>query len=151
MVKASIVLFLSEVLREAIQEEEANEPLFRYITSAFDWLDSHQHFANFHIYFLLKLTQYLGFYPDNSVANATYFNSIEGSFQNNYTNSYCEKGEHIHILQRFFGIKIEAISQIKMNKTLRLEVVNLLITYYELHIQGFKKPKSLAILNQLFS
>lgn len=150
VVKTSLVLFLSEVLREAIQEEEANKPLFQFITSAFDWLDSHEQYANFHIYFLLKLTEYLGFYPDNSTLNATYFNTIEGVFQNNDTNIYCEKGEHIRVFQQFFGIKIEAISQIKMNKTQRLEVVNLLITYYELHIQGFKKPKSLAILNQLF-
>ncbi len=150
VVKASVVLFLSEILKDAIQEEEANEPLYHYISNAFNFLDATEDFANFHIYFLLNLTQYLGFYPDYEEGIALYFNVLEGGFQKESTNGYCEKGSHIEAFRRFFGIKFEAISQIKLNKTTRLEVLHLLIRYYQLHLHGFKKPKSLAILNQLF-
>ena len=150
VVKTSVVMFLSEVLKDAIQEEESNEALYHYITNAFNFLDAVDDFANFHIYFLLNLTQYLGFYPDVSEDNAMYFNLLEGTFQKNATNSYCEKGAHVVALRQFFGIKFDAVSQIKLNKTTRLEVLHLLIGYYQLHLHGFKKPKSLAILNQLF-
>ena len=150
VVKASVVMFLSEVLKDAIQEEEANSNLYHYISNAFTFLDATEEFANFHIYFLLNLTQYLGFYPDITDENTLYFNLLEGTFQEKTSNSYCEKGTHVAALREFFGIKFEALSQIKLNKTTRLEVLHLLIRYYQLHLHGFKKPKSLAILNQLF-
>jgi DNA repair protein RecO (recombination protein O) len=150
VVKASVVLFLSEVLKDAIQEEEANSALYHYISNAFNYLDATEDFANFHIYFLLNLTQYLGFYPDLAEDNTMYFNLLEGVFQEKSTNSYCEEGHHVQMLRPFFGIKFDTLSQIKLNKATRLEVLHLLIRYYQLHLHGFKKPKSLAILNQLF-
>ena len=150
VVKSAIVMFLSEILKDAIQEEEANEPLFNYIAKAFRFLDRTEEFANFHIYFLLQLTQYLGFYPDLTEDTTLYFNLLDGTFQKNNTSSYCEEGVHVQGLKQFFGINFEAISQIKLNKQTRLEVLHLLIRYYQLHLHGFKKPKSLPILNQLF-
>ena len=150
VLKSSIALFLSEILKDAIQEEEPNESLYEYLVSAFNYLDATEDFANFHIYFLLNLTQFLGFYPDVSDDSALYFNLLEGTFQGKSTNSYCEEGLHVQRLRQFFGIKFDATSHIKLNKTTRLEVLHLLIRYYQLHLQGFKKPKSLAILNQLF-
>lgn len=150
VVKASVVMFLSEVLKDAIKEEEANRALYHYISNAFNFLDTLEDFANFHIYFLLNLTRYLGFYPSLNEGNDSYFNLLEGVFQEKSTNSYCEEGMHVQALMQFFGINLEALSQIKLNKTTRLEVLHLLIRYYQLHLHGFKKPKSLAILNQLF-
>ncbi|RDK88665.1 DNA repair protein RecO [Marinirhabdus gelatinilytica] len=150
VVKTSVVMFLSEVLRDAIQEEEANPNLYGYLSQSLNFLDGAEDFANFHIYFLLNLTQYLGFFPDASESKALYFNLLEGNFQHTATNNYCEEGEHVTALKRFFGINFEALSQIKLNKKTRLEVLHLLIRYYQLHLQGFKKPKSLAVLNQLF-
>jgi DNA repair protein RecO (recombination protein O) len=150
VVKSSVILFLSEILKDAIQEEEANEALYEYITNAFNYLDATEEFANFHIYFLLNLTHFLGFYPEASEDNGVYLNLLEGSFQEKSTSNYCEEGLHVVGFKKFFGIKIDAVSQIKLNKTTRQEVLHLLIRYYQIHLQGFKKPKSLAILNQLF-
>ena len=87
VVKASVVMFLSEVLKDAIQEEEANSNLYHYISNAFTFLDATEEFANFHIYFLLNLTQYLGFYPDITDENTLYFNLLEGTFQEKTSNS----------------------------------------------------------------
>ncbi len=143
-------MFLSEILKDAIQEEETNPALYHYLSNSFNYLDVTEDFANFHIYFLLNLTQYLGFYPDITEDKAMYFNLLEGIFQEKSTSIYCEEGKHVEALREFFGINFDALSQIKLNKTTRLEVLHLLIRYYQLHLQGFKKPKSLAILNQLF-
>ena len=150
VVKSSVVLFLSEVLKDAIKEEEANSALYHYISNAFNFLDITEDFANFHIFFLLNLTQYLGFYPDITEEDGLYFNILEGTFQEKSSNSYCEEGVHVQALRQFFGINFDTISHIKLTKTTRLEVLHLLIRYYQLHLHGFKKPKSLAILNQLF-
>ena len=62
--KNTIALFLSEVLYKSLREEETNPLLFEYLENAVLWLDSNDAIANFHLLFLLKLTQFLGFYPN---------------------------------------------------------------------------------------
>lgn len=150
VVKSSMVLFIAEMLKNTIKEEEANLPLFEYIENAMIWLDANAAIANFHILFLLKLSTHLGFYPDTSEMNQEYFNLVDGSFQNNKTNNYCESGEAIEALKLFFGINFDAIENVKLTKTARLSALNLLLTYYQLHLQGYKKPRSLSVLHQLF-
>lgn len=151
IIKTSLVMFLSEILKSVIQEEEENKPLFFFLEKSIIWLDLNEQVANFHLLFLLKLTDFLGFYPDESESNFPYFNALEGVFQDENTNVYC-----IHIpkksgLKQFLGTKFDSINTIKLTKNERDQTLKTLILYYELHIQGFKKPKSLPVLNQLFN
>lgn len=150
VVKSGMVMFLSEMLKNCVIEEERNEDLYEYLENAFFWLDSHDDIANFHILFLLKLSSHLGFFPDMSNIEAQNFNLLEGCFQEKATNSYCEKGRVVNDFKRFFGINFDAISLVKLTRKERLDVLDLLLTYYQLHLQGYKKPKSLLVLNQLF-
>ena len=64
--KSTVSLFMAEVLYRLIREVEANEPLFDFICSAVQQLDRmEQGVANFHLWFLVRLSAYLGFYPGN--------------------------------------------------------------------------------------
>ncbi|MDY8137106.1 DNA repair protein RecO [Aquimarina sp. 2201CG5-10] len=150
-VKSSVVFFLSEILKNAIQEEETNESLFKYLETTLLWLDTHTVIGNFHIVFLIKLTQYLGFYPDVSEIDSEYFNMQEGCFQQNSTNVYCLNGGNISMLKEFLGTTFEESMNIKLSKTLRSQILNVLLVYFELHLHEFKKPKSLSILNEIFN
>jgi len=38
-----------------------------------------------------------------------------------------------------------------LNSGQKLELLNMILLYFKLHLQGFKSPKSLVILNQVFS
>ena len=60
-------------------------------------------------------------------------------------------GENLFYFKSFLGINFDAINNIKMNKTNRQELLKSLVLYFELHLQGFRKPKSLAVLNEVFS
>ena len=150
IVKTGMVMFLAEMLKNCIREEEANEDLYEYLENAFYWLDNHEDISNFHILFLLKLSRHLGFFPDTSDIDAQYFNLLEGCFQQNESSVYCEMGPVVDNFKRFFGINFDAVSNIKITKKERLNVLNLLLNYYQLHLQDYKKPKSLLVLNQLF-
>ena len=66
MVKSAMVMFLSEMLKNTIQEEEENENLYTFLEYSINWMDTHAEIANFHLLFLLKLTRFLGFYPDEN-------------------------------------------------------------------------------------
>lgn len=151
VVKSSVVFFLAEMLKNSVKEEEANEALFDFLQTAFNWFDNHHSVANFHLLFLLKLSKYLGFYPDDSQKDLDVFNLLDGTFQDVETNDYCISNENLEIMKRFLGTNFEAISNIKLSHTSRSGFLNMLLIYYELHLQGFRKPKSLSVLNEIFN
>lgn len=148
--KTAILLFLAESLRNSIQEEEQNQALFQFLEEAFNWLDQAEKFANFHLLFLVKLSQYLGFYPDCSNVELPYFNLLDGNFQWDEVNKYCISNQNSELLKKFLTTNFEQSQQIKLNQNSRKDFLEMLITYYQLHLQGFKKPKSIEVLNQLF-
>lgn len=151
VVKSGMVMFLAEMLKTSIQEEEPNKPMFEYLQNALNWLDIHDNIANFHILFLLKLTAYLGFYPDSNELENPYFNLQDGVFEKSPFGLSCEEGQHVEAFKRFFGIDFDALERIKLAKSIRSEVLNLILLYYQLHLQAYRKPKSLLVLNQLFN
>ncbi|MGO3182829.1 MAG: DNA repair protein RecO [Aequorivita sp.] len=151
IVKSGLVMFLSEMLKNCIREEEPNERLYSFLENSFNWLDENEEVANFHIFFLLQLSIYLGFYPDASDIEDKYFNIMEGSFQPTDTGNYCLAGPRIENFKEFFKVNLEGLSAIKLSKSERQEVLELTLSYYSFHVQGYQKPKSLAVLNQLFS
>ena len=151
VLKSSVVLFLSEMLRNSVKEEEANESLFHFLETTFNWFDAHDEIANFHLLFLLKLTRHLGFYPDTMWEGKNYFNLLDGTFQAVETNRYCVSNENLELLKRLLGTNFDALSSIKLNQADRSGFLMMLLEYYELHLQGLRKPKSLAVLNEIFT
>ena len=149
-VKNTIVFFLAEMLKNSIKEEERNEALFNYLEISLKWLDKQRDVANFHILFLIKLTQYLGFYPDTSNITGDYFDLQEGNFVSQTNSNLCFEGEVVANLKVFLGTNFEALSETKLTKKVRADLLNFLLMYYELHLHEFKKPKSLSVLNEIF-
>lgn len=151
MTKTGLVMFLSEILKNCIREEEGNPALFRFLEKSFLWLDDHEEVANFHIHFLLQLSNFLGFYPDASESGLPYFNMIEGNFEASESSHYSVEGSTIEDFKRFFNMDFDSSREIKLSKKSRSDLLNMILTYYHLHVQGYQKPKSLLILNQLFN
>lgn len=150
VIKSTITLFLSETLHAGLKQEDNHEALYEYITTSLQWLDHETQCANFHLLFLLKLTRYLGFYPEVSNANKPYFNLSDGKFEVTGTSPYSVEGETVEMLVKLLESDFESISNLKFNASQRQGFLNTLMLYYELHLPGFKKPKSLDILHQLF-
>jgi DNA repair protein RecO (recombination protein O) len=149
--KSAIVMFLSEVLASVLKEEEKNETLFSYIETALLWLDTYSEYSNFHLLFLLQLTKYLGFYPEVIHKDYPYFNLQDGKFEKSPLGDYAISGENLVLLKQLLGIKFDALNEVKLNAQQRQSFLNLILLYYKLHLGGFKEPKSLQILNQVFN
>jgi len=149
--KNALTMFLAEMLSNSIHEEEPNQGLFDFLEASLQWLDVHESVINFHIYFLLRLSKYLGFFPDTSYRDAACFDLLEGEFTNTPSLNPIVTGENLIFLKTFLGINFDAIESVRMSKTQRQDLLKSLVLYFELHLQGFRKPKSLAILNEVFS
>ena len=150
MSKNAMTLFLAELLSNSIREEEQNLPLFNYLEASLQWLDMHQDIANFHLFFMLSLSRYLGFFPDVNELDQPYFDLLEGEFTSVESLNPTMRGENLYFFKSFLGTNFDAINFIKMKKSNRQELLKSLILYFELHLQGFRKPKSLAVLNEVF-
>ena len=151
VVKQTIVMFLSEVLANIIQEEEENSALYVYIETALIWLDTHSEVANFHLLFLLNLSRFLGFYPDVSEKEKPVFSLIDGCFMDAGHEKLVISGEKLLLFKSLLGINFDAINTISYNKQERQVILQVIIQYFELHLEGFRKPKSLAVLETVFS
>ncbi len=151
VLKSSIVMFLAEVLTNTLKEEEQNDSLFSYLETTLLWLDANTESANFHLLFLLKLTKYLGFYPENIPLEHQYFNLQDGKFETNPSGKYAISGDNFNLLKQLLNTKFDTLSQLNIKSKERKAFLNLIIVYYELHLGDFKKPKSLQILNDVFS
>ncbi|WP_445386633.1 DNA repair protein RecO [Robiginitalea sp. IMCC44478] len=149
--KSTVAFFLSEMLSQSIREEEENPALFTYLQNALQWLDHHHSIANFHIQFLLGLTRYLGFYPDNSNMEAPYFDLVEGAFLDTTPLNPAISGEALGFFKKFLGTNFDAIHTVKMSQKQRQALLKNLVDYFEVHLHGFRKPKSLAVLDEVFS
>lgn len=149
--KQSIALFLAEVLAYALKEEEQNQVQFTFIESSFQWLDQHDVFANFHLVFMLRLTKYLGFYPDVENNNAEFFDLEEGTFKNLKPYRNFLTGKKLILFKAIIGIKFDDMVKLKWNSEGRQIVLDILLEYYELHLPGFRKPRSLKVLKEVFN
>ena len=63
--KLSITLFVAEFLCYATRSEQQNSGLFAYIANSMQWLDGCTvSFSNFHLVFLMRMTRFVGFFPN---------------------------------------------------------------------------------------
>ncbi|NND15359.1 MAG: DNA repair protein RecO, partial [Eudoraea sp.] len=149
--KQAIVLFLSEVLTKSIREEEKNEPLFDYLQTSLQWLDTHEEVVNFHLVFLMQLTKYLGFFPDTSGIKEPYFELVEGVFVKEPGMHPLIQGEDLVHFKTLLGTHFEALKNVQLSKQERRDLLGHVLSYFEVHLQGFNQPKSLAVLHEVFS
>ena len=147
--KSTMVLFLSEILHHSIHEEEKNESLFTFLEAALHWLDQHDEISNFHLILMLETTKYLGFYPDTSDMDMPFFEMIEGVFTP--FNAISSLTEHeTQLFKKLILLKFDN-GQKTFHVIERQLLLKILIDYYSFHLDGFKRPKSLDVLKEVFS
>lgn len=149
VIKSTIVMFLSEVLHHSIHEEEANESLFTFLETTLLWLDTHNEIFNFHLIFLLETSKYLGFYPDLSNIKFDFFDTVDGIFVP-FLGTNCLSKHQTDLLKIALDLKFENVEKV-FAAIERQVLLKIIVDYYSYHLDGFKKPKSLEVLKEVFS
>ena len=80
----------------------------------------------------------------------SFFNLETGEYQNKKSNDYCISGKKLIQFNLILGTKFDESKKILMNNVQKKETLNMILLYYKFHLQGFKNPRSLDILNQVF-
>ena len=151
LVKVSVIMFLSEVLSNVITHQKRDIQLYNYIEQSLIWYDINKSNTYFHMIFLIELTRYLGFYPDILSNNFKYFNLEGGSYEKSKTSEYSITGDSLNLFNQILGIKFDTNPLPTLNSKDKIEIIDIILTYYKLHINNFKPIKSLEIVKNIFS
>jgi DNA repair protein RecO (recombination protein O) len=149
IIKSTIIIFLSEMLHHSIHEEEKNDRLFTFLETALLWLDTHEETSNFHLILLLEITKFLGFYPDTSEMDYPFFEVKEGYFSPTLGIG-CLPENETRLFKKLIDLKFDSPQKV-FNGTERQLLLKILLDYYTFHLVGFKKPKSLEVLKEVFA
>ena len=98
---------------------------------------------NFSIWFLIKLSAYLGFYPNSENYERKYFNLETGEFSN-HLSYYCLSEEN----KKYFALLLNNI-EIDIPYKNRKELLKSLQKYYSLHHYNIDNLKSYDVIESL--
>lgn len=148
--KSAVVYFLSEICTHTCQIEHPEPKLYQFLSQSLAFFDKQPFLVNFHLKFLIELTSFLGFNPEKPASNIDVFNIEEGTFSFHKNPDLSIEGEHVVFFVKLLKTTIEEIHTIKENRCTRNQLTQNILTYYQWHVPGFKKIKSLEVLQSLF-
>lgn len=151
--KSSIALFLSEFLLRTLREEGKNEPLYAYLVNSIQWLDEcDSSFANFHLVFLMRLSRFIGLYPNvEDYHEGDFFDMMNACFVTSqpFHGMFLQRDESLK-LHQLMRMKYETMHMFAMNRVERNRCLEIINEYYRLHVPDFPELKSLDVLKELF-
>jgi len=144
--QSSISLFLSEIVMQCIREAQKDERIYQFLNQEIQKLsDLKTNYGNFSWQFLLNFSAYLGFYPNDNDFEKPHFDLLHGIFSDEFQNNSLNK-EDSKLWKRMLKFEDEHFSRFE-----RQQIVHLLLLFYSIHVQNFKPPKSLSILEEVFN
>jgi len=152
--KLSISLFVAEFLYHALRGEQQNAPLYDYVANSILWLDSQEaRYANFHLVFLMRLSRFLGFYPNlDHYAPGDYFDLRESIFsaQPPVHHDFLgpQEAEKIQVMMR---MDFPTMHLYRMSHQERNRLLEVALAYYRLHLPDFPELKSVEVLRELYA
>ncbi|MBR5215112.1 MAG: DNA repair protein RecO [Bacteroidales bacterium] len=150
--KSTIIIFVSELLSKAISESESDPELFNFIYDSMLWLDeATSDYANFPIVFALKLSRYLGFFPNiDTYSEKSCFDLLDGNFKMTQNDIHQIDEE----LSRYFYDICKASMRgdqqnLTISNSIRRKLLESIVMYYKLHADEVRDIKSYEILRTL--
>lgn len=152
--KSSQVMFLAEILYKCLREEESNRELFDFIYHSLTFLDlSDSGINNFHIWFLFKLTRFLGFNPsadDSQISNFFDLQSAHFVSREPIHNQFTDKQSTV-LFSRLFDVDFSSIETLNYTQNERKLMLDKLLEFYRIHFDNLGEIKSLTIIREVLS
>ena len=154
MDKLTVGMFISEFLYHSLYGEESNKPMFDYISDSLQWFDSSPSpAANFHLVFMMRLSRFLGFYPNlDDYVQGCGFDLRNGSFSSvaPLHSDYLSSAE-ASLMSLMMRMNYPTMHLFKFTRAQRNRLLDVIVQYYRLHIPGFPDMKSLDVLRNIYN
>ena len=142
----------SQIIVDVFSREKGRASFICHVSKNGRGKIKQQLFANFHLVFMLRLSRFIGFFPNlEEMAEGDWFDLRNGVFTS-------IRPLHPDFLRPDEAAKIGTLMRMnydnmrffRMSSAERNECVDTILTYYRLHIPGFPEMKSLPVLRELF-
>lgn len=150
VIKSSIGTFFIDLLRSSIKEKESSESLYNHIRENLLILDKGDaSLLNLPIRMAIELSTYLGFQIVNNYNDSCrYFDLQTGQF-------ISDELEHSSVLDEEISLQLHLVMQAplthKLSRIDRHKVMDTLMDFYKVHVEGFEELRSLPVLRTLLS
>ncbi len=151
--KTTMALFMGEFLYRSLQEEDPDPELFTFIRNAVQVLDLEEAPPDLHILFVARLTLFFGIAPSLD-EEGTWFDLHEGRFLS-YRPSHelfldpTAAGYLQELLKRDLGLPEKDQTQLPP-AAVRKEVLDKMVQYFRLHLEGMGDLRSHKVLSEVF-
>lgn len=150
--KSTISLYITELIYKVVKEDDSNPLLFDFLFYCIKLLDvMEEGKANFHLFFTLQLTKYLGFYPRDNYEKDFYFDMSNGYFVIiRPTHSFHIDREESALLWQVMNVTSSSLSSIRSSGRHRSTLLEKMIEYIGIHHETQYRIKSLEYLKEIF-
>lgn len=149
--RGAVALFMAEICRKSIHPGEENPELFDFLLDNLRWLDTSQEpVANLHLHFLLHLSGFLGFQPQDEPDGEVFFDLKEGVFSPvppSHT-LYLEPEQAMPLLD-LLHVPLEQCHIVRLGRPERKALLRGLLQFYQLHLPGFEEINTPEILEMV--
>ncbi len=148
--RGSVALFVQEVLYKVLRQEAADDGLNGFLDHALETLDSTPDIRHYPLLFLIQLSGYLGFFPEPPGPGEDRFDMREGHFVKGFAeHAHTMPAELSAVLASLLDVELSEVPQPPIPAAQRRELLDHLLLYFRMHLEGLGELRSPAVLHQI--
>lgn len=150
--KSTVALFMAELLYKIVREVEPDSPLFEYVYNSVVALDEMEEGVfNFHLWFMVGLSRFLGFFPADEYSEGAVFDIENGSFTAIPPRSgLFFNADNSRLLATLMDISPVELGNIRLSRVQRKDFIESLLAHFGYHLDTTPNLQSLRILSEVF-
>ena len=152
-VKSTICIFLAELIGKVAKDMQPDQRLFDFMLQSIRLLELvEKDYANFHLVFMIRLSRFLGFYPDSGgYRPGMYFDLRNGVFMSNKPpHAQFLLPDESRIFYNLLRMNYDNMALFRFSGNERKAIIYRMLDYYQVHLHRLPEIKSLEILHEVF-
>jgi DNA repair protein RecO (recombination protein O) len=148
--RSTVALFVQELLVRVLREESADPALFDFLQQALESLDTAADLSHYPLLLLVELSRHMGIDPEYPEPGADHFDLREGRF-------VTAVQAHGHVIGPPHSLALAELLQagpeardLRIPGAVRRALLDHLLLYYRMHLEGLGELRSPAVLHQVF-
>ena len=147
-IKGTIAFFMAEVIRKVVQVDEKDPALFHFLENAVHNLNDSTQSQLIPVLFMIDLAEWLGVQPFIENVAHSHFNLDEGRYEGVIRNQFTIVSGDVADL-----IKAHILGTDKktLSKQQRIEALEVMISYFRIHVTGFERIEAYEIIKEVLA
>ncbi len=142
-----LLLFAQEVFYRTLRTETPDKGLFNFVQQVLEQINKGEKTGNIPLLLLIGLARHLGFMPGPPMPGEDRFDMREGQFfQGEPHHAFCIDAPASEAFAMLLRAETHG-ADVQINPVLRKTLLDQLLTYFRLHVEGFGQLRSPEVLH----